>query len=116
MTEFAQFQVIATFSEDVAYINEETERPDLSCQDFALISVPLNEEGLASEAEVMFKLLSELSAHQRSVLAKVSLCLIGQTSQEAAEKIAPWLWCSDSPLNEGKLWLQQWKVGQRVFA
>lgn len=100
------FEALVTFTKAIPVIDLETEEATLTTQDMRYVSVILDSKGQATEADVLFAVLSELSATERALLAKVSLCLMCCTESEA-KTIAPWLWHKDSPLYDGKLWLRQ---------
>jgi len=63
--------------------------------------------GELSEAAVLHAILSPLAIDELQALNKVSLCLMNIRSHEQALALAPWLYCKDSPLCNGKLWLKQ---------
>lgn len=75
-------------------------------QEFALIQLPLSDEGAIDEATVLFEILSAVSPQARAFLCKVSLCLHAPSDAKPGV-VAPWLYCKDSPLYDGKLWLKQ---------
>lgn len=77
-----------------------------SDQLFQQLEVPLTDAGV-SEAALLRAALDWLPAELDSDLAKVSFCLFGIESEEHARNVAPWIFCSDSPLFNGKLWLKQ---------
>lgn len=60
-----------------------------------------------SEASVLYAIFMEITENLLPQLRKLSLCLLDMTSEEEARQIAPWLFCKDSPLYNGKLWLKQ---------
>lgn len=102
----AMFEALLSFDKPMPAIDVESQEATLTTQDLRVFTVFLNGDGEITEAETLFSLLSELSTAERAHLAKVSLCLMG-TSESDARQLAPWLWCKDSPLANGKLWLRQ---------
>lgn len=105
----AMFEALLSFDQPMPVIDIETQEATLTTQDLRYFTVFLNGDSQIAEAETLFSLLSELSSTERAHLNKVSLCLVGTTESDARQ-IAPWLWAPDSPLYDGKLWLQQHKA------
>jgi hypothetical protein len=87
-------EVIATFDEG---------------QEFLYIKVPII-NGYLSEPAVMAAAFAEIPAEQLPSLCKLSLQLFNIPSEAAAKELAPWIFCKDSPLHQGKLWLKQHAV------
>jgi hypothetical protein len=63
-----------------------------------------------SEASVLYAIFMEITENLLPQLCKLSLCLMDVTSETEARQIAPWLFCKDSPLHNGKFWLKQHKA------
>jgi hypothetical protein len=113
------FEAIYTFSRPIPLLTA-SEKPIVGTQAFGKLEVAVGDAGSVQEAEVLHCLLTELTAAERDLLAKVSLCLLEPEAEDCAEaaaaakRLCPWLWEKDSPLFEGKLWLRQHQARSQV--
>jgi len=99
------FEVIYSFQERVPTQDCDSGEALLANQTFALIELDPDKDGRISEASVLFALLSQLNTRERQLLCKVSIA-VRLPEKEALQQVG-WLWHEDSPLFEGKLWLNQ---------
>lgn len=80
-----------------------TDRP----QAFILIDFPCQDDGSLDEATALLTLLASLDDDERSELTKVSLCFLSIEDDAEARARFPWMFCRDSLLFNGKLYLKQ---------